>query len=145
MSRFGMTEKRRRRVHWMQDACLEMTHMVRVSFVILALALSGCASTVAETADAGGRDCFRSSQVRGYNVIDDRHVEIRVGANDRYVLETGWNARDLDWDNRIGLRSATGSICTGNGLGVDIIGGEPRRRYTVVSIARAPEPAQAAG
>lgn len=119
--------------------------MVRVSFIALALALSACASTGAQTADAGGRDCFRSSQVRGYNVVDDTHVELRVGANDRYILETGWNARDLDWNERIGLRSSTGSICTGNGLGVEIIGGEPRRRYTIVSIARAPEPAAQAG
>ncbi len=115
--------------------------MVRVSFIVLALALSGCASAGAQQASAGDRDCFRSSQVRGYNVVDDRHVEIRVGASERYILETGWNARDLDWSNHIALRSTTGSICTGNGLGVDIFGGEPRQRYTVVSIARAPEPA----
>jgi len=119
--------------------------MVRVSFIALALALSACASTGAQTAAAGDRDCFRSSQIRGYNVIDDSHVELRVGANDRYILETGWNARDLDWSNHIALRSTTGSICAGNGLGVDIFGGEPRQRYTVVSIARAPEPAEQAG
>lgn len=117
--------------------------MVRVSFIALALALSACASTSAQTA-AGDRDCFFSSQIRGYSVIDDRHVDIRVGVNDHYILETGWNARDLDWSQHIALRTTTGSICTGNGLGVEILGGEPRQRYTVVSIARAPEPAQQA-
>jgi hypothetical protein len=118
--------------------------MLRTSFFALALLTAGCASDGATQTADNGRECFRSSQVRGYNVIDDSHVEIRVGANDRYVLETGWNARDLNWDNAIALRSSTGRICTGNGLGVDIFGGEPRRRYTVVSIVRAPEPAEQA-
>jgi hypothetical protein len=80
--------------------------------------------------------------VRGFNVVDDSHVELRVGASDRYILTTGWNARDLNWDERIGLRSSTGSICTGNGLGVEIVGGEPRRRFPVVEIERAPAPTQ---
>ena len=117
--------------------------MLRFGLFALALAVTGCATDGATQTAAGGRDCFRSSQVNGYNVIDDHHVELRVGVNERYILETDWNARDLNWDNRIGLRSSTGSICTGNGLGVDLIGGEPHRRYTVVSITRAPEPAQA--
>jgi hypothetical protein len=119
--------------------------MLRSSLFALAFLAAGCASDGATQTAAGDRDCFRSSQVRGYNVVDDRHVELRVGANERYILETDWNARDLNWDQRIGLRSTTGSICTGNGLGVDIIGGEPQRRYTIVSIIRAPEPAQQAG
>jgi hypothetical protein len=114
--------------------------MLRISLFALALLTAGCASDGA-TQTAGGRDCFRSSQVNGYNVVDDHHVELRVGVSERYILETDWNARDLNWDNHIGLRTSTGSICTGNGLGVDLIGGEPQRRYTVVSITRAPEPA----
>lgn len=116
--------------------------MMRTRVFALALLAAGCASDGATQTAAGDRDCFRSSQVRGYNVIDDSHVELRVGASDRYILTTGWNARDLNWDTRIALRSSTGSICTGNGLGVDIYGGEPRRRYTVTSIERAPEAAQ---
>jgi hypothetical protein len=76
-------------------------------------------------------------------VIDNNHVNIRVGANRNYVLTTSWNARDLNWAHAIAIRSSTGSICTGNGLGVEIIGGRPRQTYPVQAIERAPEPAAA--
>ena len=117
--------------------------MLRSSLFALALfGVAGCATNDAtQTAD---RDCFFANQVNGYNVVDDRHVELRVGANKRYILTTDWNTRDLDWSHAIALRSSTGSICTGNGLGIDIFGGEPRHRYNVVEIERAPEPAAAA-
>jgi hypothetical protein len=89
-------------------------------------------------------DCFRSADARGFNVIDDTHIGLSVGANRDYVLTTMWNARDLDWTQAIGIRSSTGRICVGNGLGVELIGGDPRRTYPVVSIARAPEEEPAA-
>lgn len=107
---------------------------------LAALALSGCA-TEGATAPTGGRDCFSANSVNGYNVIDDRHVEVRVGASDRYILTTMWNARDLDWTERVAIRSTTSFICTGNGLGVEIIGGDPQRTYPISAIERAPEPA----
>lgn len=115
--------------------------MLRTSVFALALLAAGCATDGAT--QTGDRDCFMASQVNGYNVVDDHTVEIRVGANDRYILTTDWNARDLNWDTRIALRSSTGRICTGNGLGVDIFGGDPHRRYNIVGIARAPVPASA--
>lgn len=116
---------------------------MRMSFIALAgaLALSACATDGAAPQDTAARDCFFSDTVSGYNVIDDRTVEIRAG-NDRYRLTTLFNARDLDWTQSVALRSPTGSICTGNGNGVEIIGGEPRRTYPVQSIARAPEVVQ---
>lgn len=101
--------------------------------------LAACASSdVAQTDAASGNDCFRGEEVRGFNVIDNTHIGFRVGANRNYILTTMWNARDLDWTQAIAIRSSTGRICTGNGLGVELIGGEPRRTYPVVSIERAP-------
>lgn len=96
-----------------------------------ALASSGCASAPAPT----GRDCFLNRQINGYAVIDNHHVRVSVGANRHYVLTTDWNAHDLEWTERIAIRSASDWICTGSGLGVDIIGGEPRRRYPISAIA----------
>lgn len=115
---------------------------MRTSFLALAtaLALSACA-TESVTANNAARDCFFASTISGYNVIDNNTVEVRAGS-DRYRLTTLFNARDLDWTQNIAIRSTTGSICTGNGNGVEIIGGEPRRTYPVSSIARAPEPVQ---
>jgi hypothetical protein len=105
-----------------------------------ALSLAACA-TDAPTAD---RDCFRSGQVHGFELVDDNHVRLTVGAGRAYVLKTMWNARDLDWATRIALRSSTGLICTGSGVGVEVIGGRPRRAYPIESIERAPDESPAA-
>jgi hypothetical protein len=105
------------------------------------LGLAACATPDAQqTADAGGRDCFRSSDVFGYTIVDDHSVKVIVGPSREYILTTDWNARDLDWTQAVALDSANGLICTGNGLGVAVIGGDPHRRYPISSVARAPEP-----
>jgi hypothetical protein len=116
-------------------------------FASLALMLAACASADGEAsadganAAAGGRECFRSESVSGFSVVDRNTVEVRVGANRRYRLTTSWPTHDLDFSQRIAIRSATGQICTGSGLGVEIIGGDPQATYPIRSIARAPEPA----
>jgi hypothetical protein len=113
--------------------------MKRILMSILCLwTLAACASTNGEQTTSS-LDCFNSEHVSGYNVIDDNHIGISVGASRNYVLTTMWNARDLDWTHAIAIRSATGRICTGNGLGVELIGGDPRRTYPVSEIARAPD------
>ena len=106
---------------------------------IAALALASCASLETQTAATSDRDCFRPDDVSGYTVIDDNHIGVSVGANRDYVLTTLFNARDLDWTRAIAIRSSTSWICTGNGLGVSLVGGDFNRTYPVNGIARAPE------
>ena len=122
--------------------------MLRPLFLITLLAMSACAMQAEnggpQTAASSPRDCFLSSQVRGFNPLDAHHIRISVGASDQYILTTDWNAYDLQYAERIALRSTTGSICTGNGLGVDVIGGSYRQRYPISNIARAPEAAPTA-
>lgn len=115
--------------------------MIRIITAIFCLwTLAACASTGdGSQQSASSLDCFRSEQVSGYSVIDDHNVGLSVGASRQYVLTTSWNARDLDWTHAIAIRSATGRICTGNGLGVSLIGGDPQRTYPVSQIARAPD------
>ncbi len=116
--------------------------MWRIGLFASALLLAACASAGVDTAGAAAsRECFRSESVSGFNVVDQNTIEVRVGASRRYLLTTNWPTHNLDYSQRIGLRSATGQICTGSGVGVDIIGGEPVTTYPVQSIARAPEPA----
>lgn len=120
-------------------------HMRRMGIIIIsALALSACATAPEgeQSAASGARDCFRTEDVSGYTVIDDNHIGISVGASRQYVLRTMFNANDLDWTRAIALRSSTGRVCTGNGLGVDIIGGDMHRTYPVTEITRAPEEQQ---
>ena len=119
--------------------------MPRIALFAAALFLSACATETEvasqqAAASADARDCFFSSNVNGFDVIDDHHVGIRVGVNRNYILTTSWNASDLNWAHAIAIRSTTGSICTGSGLGVEIIGGDPRRTYSIDAIERAPEP-----
>jgi len=110
------------------------------SMMIAALALAACASTSDGSSDsAAANDCFRTADVSGYNVIDRSHVGVRVGAGDRYILTTMWNTTDLDWTEAIAIRTATGRVCTGNGLGVEIIGGRPQRTYPISAVERSPE------
>lgn len=120
--------------------------MIRIFTAIICLwTLAACASTdAASDQTASSSDCFRSEQVNGYSVVDNNHIKLSVGANRDYVLTTLWNARDLDWTHAIAIRSSTGRICTGNGLGVELIGGDPQRNFPVSEIARAPseEPVQ---
>lgn len=108
-----------------------------------AFGLAACASSETTTASAGApadRDCFNTRQVSGYGVIDDNNIRVTAGANRNYILHTNWNARDLDWTHAIALRGNGDWICTGNGLGVSIIGGDPiRRTYPVDTITREPD------
>jgi len=115
--------------------------MIRNVFLALsALALAGCATQSDGT--ASDRDCFSADAISGYSIIDNHNVEVRVGANNRYTFTTSWNARDLDWSQSIAIRSGGSSfICTGNGLGVEIRGGDPVRTYPITGITRVPDPA----
>lgn len=116
--------------------------MLRIFTSILCLwTLAACASTdnTAQQTASSSSDCFRAEQVNGYDVVDNNHVRISVGANRHYILTTLWNSRDLDWTHAIAIRSSTGRICTGNGLGIQLIGGDPSRTYPVSEIARAPD------
>lgn len=115
--------------------------MLRLGIFATALLLGACAGAGGQS--SADHDCFRGESVNGFNVIDRDTIEIRVGASDRYVLTTSWPTSNLDFSQRIALRSSTGFICTGSGVGVEIIGGEPLTHYPIQSIARAPEqPAQ---
>lgn len=115
--------------------------MIRIFTALICLwTLAACASTDAPgNQSAATRDCFNSDQVSGYGVIDDHNISVSIGASRRYILSTTWNARDLDWTQAIAIRSSTGRICVGNGLGVSLIGGEPQRTYPVTQISRAPD------
>jgi len=113
-----------------------------------ALALAACSSSGASNtqttsaSSAPAQDCFRNDDIFGYGVIDDHNIDVRARGR-HYIFTTNWNARDLDWTQAIAIRSSTGWICVGNGLGVEIIGGDPQRRFPVSSITRRadePEP-----
>lgn len=117
--------------------------------LIAALALGACSSasggygnsSSASTSGHGPHDdCFRSSEVTGYGVVDEHHVRLSVGTRD-YIFTIVGNSRDLDWNHAISVRSITTFICTGNGTGVQLMGGEPPVPTQVTMIERGDHPA----
>ncbi len=109
------------------------------------MVLSACASATAPNHDSSAsRDCFRTTDVRGFGVYDEHRVRVTVGASHHYLLTIAEDTRDIDWTQALAIRSPTSFICTGNGAGVDLYGGDIPRRYVVRAVERAPdsEPAQ---
>lgn len=102
--------------------------------------LAACTTTAGqEASSSGARDCFRTEQVSGYEVIDEHNIRVRVGPARSYTLNTTWNANDLDWTNALALRSDTGWICTGNTRGgVEVTGGTLGRTYPIQTVTRDP-------
>ncbi len=112
---------------------------MRNAFLAALVMLGACASTPApQTAE---RDCFRTLDVRSYGVLDDRRVRVHISPQREYILTINQNVQNLDWNHAISIRSMTSFICVGNGLGVQVMGGDPPLSYSVVNIERAPPPA----
>ena len=106
----------------------------------LTLAGAGCAAPQFAN-DAAERDCFRAFDVNNYSVIDDRRVRVTVSSQREYIFTVRQDTRNLDWTHAIAIRSATSFICTGNGLGVELMGGDPPLPYPVTNIEREPQEA----
>lgn len=122
--------------------------MLRIALLAGALALSACASTTTSTAASapgGSRDCFRALDVRGYSVVDDHRVKLRISPAREYILSIPQNSRDLDWTHAISVRSASSFICVGDPSGVQLMGGDPPTPFQVTGIERAPTEVAAQG
>jgi len=83
------------------------------------------------------RDCFPTRSISGYGISGEHTAYLTVGTR-HYFLHINDSARDLDWDHNIRVRSLSTFICTGNGLGVSLMGGYPPIPHQVVGIERAP-------
>jgi hypothetical protein len=114
--------------------------MLRVTILAATLGLGACASPGSTTASAArsDRDCFRALDVRGYSIVDDHHVKLRISPGREYILTIPQQSRDLDWTHAISVRSTTNFICTGNPSGVQLMGGDPPFPFQVTNIERAP-------
>ena len=114
--------------------------MLRLTILASALALAACASsTAAPSASASNdRDCFRALDVRGYSVVDDHRVQLRVSPSREYILTIPQQTRDLDWTHAIAVRSVSSFICVGDPSGVQLMGGDPPFPFQVTHIERAP-------
>jgi hypothetical protein len=59
------------------------------------------------------RKCFWARNVNNFQAVDEEHVNIRVGAHDVYEMTMFGPCPDIDWAQRIALKSRGSSfICT---------------------------------
>lgn len=110
--------------------------MLRTILTAVALALAACASTAESTSD--GRDCFRSTDVHGFSIVDDHRVKLRINSQRQYIVTIRRDTDDLDWANSMSVRSPAGFVCVGQPHGVQLVGGNPETYYYVTAIERAP-------
>lgn len=100
-----------------------------LSFTIAAgfVVMAGCTpqdgpESAAAAAGAAGRQCFRAQEVNGFNPIDRDTVDVRVGAGRVFRLELAHDCQDINWSQRIAIRSRGSSwICSGRPLDAELI------------------------
>jgi hypothetical protein len=85
-----------------------------------------------KTASTGERSCFQARDVSSWAAVDRTTVNLRVNVRDFYQVTLLAPCGDIDFSQRIGIRSGRGSdfICTGSGQDIDIIAPTPIGRQT---------------
>jgi hypothetical protein len=82
--------------------------------LVLGLAAPLAASAKSPEGASPKRDCFWTRQVNSFASNDNRIVNVRVGVKDVYQFEMMGRCQDVDWNNKIAIRSRGGDyICTG--------------------------------
>ncbi len=97
------------------------------SFLLIITALpllAACAQEsepVYASQQARGGDCFNANMVRDFTPRNERRVDIRVSRSRQYQLELAGYCPDVDWSQRIALRTRSGSSFICHGLDAEII------------------------
>ncbi len=91
----------------------------------------------AKPSKSSGRDgCFFADNIRGYQVVDDKTLNVEISRKEVYELKLFYSSFELDTALRIGIKSRGGSwICSP--LDAEVIVPETiRHAYPVQSIRR---------
>lgn len=98
-----------------RDAKVQVMRVTSPAVALAALlALAGAQASAAEPRPAkAARSCFSAHKVSNFAVVDDRTVNIRVGVKDVYRLDLLGVCPDIDWQNKIAIKSHGSSfICS---------------------------------
>ena len=98
----------------------------RIAIAACAAALAaGCAASPGPPLQAqsaqSGRQCFRAAQVYDFLGLDDNTVHVTAGARDYYELEIAGSCPDVDWSQRIAIRSTGGGSWVCRGFDAELI------------------------
>jgi hypothetical protein len=102
---------------------------LRAVAVTALVAVGACADTGSQgvlrpAAADSGRSCFRAADVDSWAAVDRTTLNLRVGVRDYYQVKLLAPCGDIDFSQRIGLRSrGTDFICSG--LDAEIIAPTP--------------------
>ncbi|MBL8546875.1 MAG: hypothetical protein JNL81_10445 [Hyphomonadaceae bacterium] len=118
--------------------------MLRLCLVLAALSLGACASSTESTEASDARDCFRTFDVRGYGVVDDHRVRLRINSRRAYIVTIRENTRDFDITSPLSVQSSSGFVCVGDTLGVRLVRGDDHFPSLVTAVERAPPNTEAA-
>lgn len=112
----------------------------RLAFATAAIGLTAALSVQPPAATAApSRDCFNVDSVSGFQTDNDDGIYVTVGANRTYQLEVLGHCPNVDWTQRVGLRTRGSSfVCTG--MDVDLVvpqdGMGPPLRCAVKAVRR---------
>ena len=89
----------------------------------LGLAASFAVEAQPETGSAqrAARQCFLPAQVNGFTAVDRDTVHVKVSASQVYELELFGDCPDVDWEQRIAIRSTGGSTWVCQGLDAELV------------------------
>lgn len=112
----------------------------RTALLLSPLAVAGCTmnSGPPPGATAEGRQCFSVSSVSGFHPIDRDTVRVTVGASRYYELELVGTCPEINWSNRIAIRSRGGSSWVCEGLDAELIVPSPHgtERCPVIGVRK---------
>jgi|GEM_PF-2034810 len=97
------------------------------------------------TQDQSAQSCFQSTSVSGWTRVDEKTVRIQANGGRQFDLELmSPPPSSLFQENIILKAEPSGSVCTGNGLGVSIVTGgiAAAPSYQVVKVTQAPSVAE---
>jgi len=85
-----------------------------VALILATATLAGAASSKpARDGKASDHRCFAARNVNNFQAVDDTHVNLRVGVKDVYAMTLFAPCPEIDWAQRIALKSRSGAfICS---------------------------------
>ena len=115
-----------------------MRKFIKIVAVAGAAATAGCMASQGSPAQMAtdGRQCFNAAQVNSFHAVDRDTVYVTTGVRRMYQLEIVGVCPDVDWTQRVGLRSTSGSNWVCSGLDAELLVPSPSglQRCPVVGV-----------
>ena len=116
------------------------------SIITIALALTTAPAFAGTKPPASSaQSCFQAANVSGWTRVDEKTVRVQANGGKQFDLELMSPPPSSLFQEDIILKAEpSGSVCTGNGLGVSVVTGGPvaAPSYQVVKVTQAPSVAE---